>query len=256
ERYFEIAKGEAEPYPPSPPPPPNPEEIPVTEGPDPNAFVATFYEAHPPDGDKVELEVPSSCQNLEGQSSEGPWNEVVSDIELPAGKCMRLYDKPDCGGTSLDYTSKNPKRDDGWFLTDVGWDNRVQSYISIPCETAVLPCQDVPASASEANTEKFSATFFEGYRSDKTQFYRNITAEVTSSCGNVPTDLAGGRNIPWNTEISDMLIPERSCICLFDQVNCGGEGFYSTLKDDENYLINHGFNDKIKSYRVCNGGGS
>ncbi|CAL8133349.1 unnamed protein product [Orchesella dallaii] len=100
------------------------------------------------------------------------------------------------------------------FVVSTGFNDIIQSFKAVSKEMAVTPCQD-------QNGE--------------------FELHVTPTCTIAP-----------DPGITDVVVPNDNCICLFDQPDCTGEDLHVATNSDYDFIINAGFNDRTRSYRACN----
>ncbi|CAL8133357.1 unnamed protein product [Orchesella dallaii] len=113
-----VASVKAPPPPPPPPPPPSPAPLPnpepVPPPPPPPSPIPTICPVDPP-----------TCTNVPkfNTSINWRWDNTVSEVRVPEGKCIRLFDTRDCCGRSLDISSNGPI-----LYKQPNWNDKVKSF--------------------------------------------------------------------------------------------------------------------------------
>ncbi|CAL8133355.1 unnamed protein product [Orchesella dallaii] len=165
--------------------------------------------------DTLALKFQDCCTNIPATRStkNGLWNSAISEIKLPSGKYIRDFDKPNCEGKHLDV----PHDARAYAVVSSGFNDVIQSFMSISKEMVVTPCQDENGS---------DGTF---------QLTVGPTCTVTPDPG-----------------LSDVVVSNNNCVCLFDKPNCDGEAFTVSTNYEPGFIIREGFNDRTRSFRACN----
>ncbi|CAL8133353.1 unnamed protein product [Orchesella dallaii] len=178
-----------------------------------DSSLAIFYEAHGLKGyDTLALEIQECCINIPDTKTtkNGVWNKGISEIKLPGGKYLRNFEKPNCEGEHLDVSNEAKPH----YVVSSGFNDRIQSFMSISKEIVVNPCEDLNG-------------IFE--------------LNVKPTCTIAP-----------DPGIDDLVVPNNNCICLFDQPECTGVDLTVSTNQDKDFIVREGFHDKTRSFRACN----